>query len=114
MARSEDIKTPKAIIAFAQAAFEPQERENGKKQYAPSLLFKKGADLSALKKIAADAAIAEWGDKAIQWIKDEVIKSPFLDGDGKQAVSKKTGERHPGLELRLAGGCECHQPRTCG
>ena len=117
MARSEDVKTPKAIIAFAQAAFEPQERENGKKQYAPSLLFKKGADLSALKKIAADAAIAEWGDKAVQWIKDEVIKSPFLDGDGKQAVSKKTGERHPGFAghtfIRCVSGAD-YPPKIFG
>ena len=117
MARSEDVKTPKAIIAFAHTCFEPQERDNGKKQYAPTLLFSKDTDLSALKQAAADAAIAEWGDKAIQWIKDEVIKSPFLDGDGKQAVSKKTGERHPGFAGRTFIRCvsgEDYQPKMFG
>lgn len=97
MARSEDVKAPEAIIAFAHSLYEPQERDNGKKQFGCSLLWVKGTDLSALQKAAADAAVAEWGDKAIQWIKDEVIKNPFLDGDGKQAVSKKTGERHAGF-----------------
>ncbi len=97
MARSEDLKTPECIVAFAHNLFEPQERDNGKKQFGCSLLFKKGTDLSALQNLALEAAVAEWGDKAIQWIKDEVIKNPFLDGDGKQAVSKKTGERHAGF-----------------
>ncbi len=97
MARSEDVKTPEAIVAFAHSLFEPQERDNGKKQFGCSLLFKKGTDLSALHKIALDAAVTEWGDKAKEWIKNEVVKNPFLDGDGKQAVSKKTGERHPGF-----------------
>lgn len=97
MARSEDLKTSEAIIAFAHNLFEPQERDNGKKQFGCSLLFKKGTDISALQKLALDAVVAEWGDKAVQWIKDEVIKNPFLDGDGKQAVSKKTGVRHAGF-----------------
>ena len=97
MARSQDLKTPECIVAFAHTLFEPQERDNGKKQFGCSLLFKKGTDISALQNLALEAAKAEWGDKAVQWIKDEVIKNPFLDGDGKQAVSKKTGERHAGF-----------------
>lgn len=97
MARSEDIRAPEAIIAYAHNLFEPQERDNGKKQFGCSLLWPKGTSLAALEKLAVETAVAEWGDKAIQWIKDEVIKSPFLDGDGKQAVSKKTGERHAGF-----------------
>jgi len=97
MARSEDTKGPEAIIAFAHNLFEPQERDNGKKQFGCSILYPKGTDINVLKQAAVDAVVAEWGDKAKQWIKDEVIKSPFLDGDGKQAVSKKTGERHVGF-----------------
>lgn len=97
MARSEDVKTPEAIVAFAHNLFELQVRDNGKKQYGCSLLFKKGTDLSALEAAAVAAAKEEWGDKAVQMIKDEIIKSPFLDGDGKQGLNKTTGERHPGF-----------------
>lgn len=96
MARSEDMKTPLARVSFAQDLFEPRTKKNGSKDWGCTLLFPKSTDITALKKLAADAAIAEWGDKAIQWIKDELIKTPFLDGDGKQALSKKTGERHEG------------------
>lgn len=95
--RSEDIRAPEAIIAFAHQAFEPQERKNGSKQFTPTLLWPKGTDLSALEKAARDTAVSKWGEKAVQWIKDGLIKSPFLDGDGPQALSKKSGERHPGF-----------------
>lgn len=97
MARSEDMKTPMARLAFADGLFELQTTRGGKKQWQCSLLFPKGTDLSALKQLAADAAIAEWGDKAVQMIKDGLIKSPFLDGDGPQGKSKKTGEPHAGF-----------------
>lgn len=115
MSRSEDVKTPKAIVAFAHTLFEPQERDNGKAQYGCSLLFDKSADLSELKKAAAEAAISEWGDKAKQMIKDEIIKTPFLDGDGKQGLSKKTGERHAGFAgrtfIRVISGAD-YKPKV--
>lgn len=110
MARSEDIKTPPCRLAFTKDLFIPQEKKNGKKQYGGTLLFPKTTDLSALQQLAVDAAVAEWGDKAVQWIKDGLIKNPFLDGDGKQALSKKTGERHAGFAgntfIRLVSGEE--------
>ena len=37
-----------------------------------------------------------WPDKADDLIKNQVLKSPFLDGDGPQGVNKKTGQRHEG------------------
>lgn len=115
MARSEDVRAPEAIVAFAHNLFEPQERDNGKKQYGCSLLWPKGTSLASLEAAALEAATAEWGDKAKQWIKDEVIKSPFIDGDGKQAVSKKTGERHAGFAghrfIRVISG-EDYKPRV--
>lgn len=115
MARSEDLKTPECIVAFAHNLFEPQERDNGKKQFGCSLLFKKGTNLKPLHELALKAAQEEWGDKAAQWIKDEVIKNPFLDGDGKQAVSKKTGERHAGFAGHIFIRCisgEGHKPQV--
>ena len=97
MARSEDLKTPLARIAFADNLFTPQQRDNGKKQYGCSLLWPKGTDLSALQNAALEAAKEEWGDKAIEMIKNEIIKNPFLDGDSKQGKNKQTGEAHAGF-----------------
>lgn len=101
MARSVDIKTPLARLSFPNL-LKPQtmEQDDGKKidKYNCVLLFPKSADLSALKDAAVKAAIEEWGDAAKQQIKDGLIKTPFLDGDGPQGMSKKTGQRHAGYE----------------
>lgn len=93
MARSKDVKTPLAIISFAADLFSIRE---GQKGYGCTLLFPKSQDITALHNAALEAAKEEWGEKAVQWIKDGLIKTPFLDGDSKQGLNKKTGERHPG------------------
>lgn len=105
MARGEDIKTPLAIVSFASDLFTARERDNGKKGYGCTLLFDKTTDISALKNMALAVAKDEWGDKAVQWITDGLIKSPFLDGDGPQGLSKKTGERHAGYAGRTFLRC---------
>jgi hypothetical protein len=97
MARSADVKSPLARLAFTDSLFKPQERDNGKKQWGCSLLFPKGTDLSALEGVAIAAAKEEWGDKAVQMLKDKLIHSPFLDGDGPQGKNKTTGEAHAGF-----------------
>lgn len=101
MARSEDIKTPLARLSFVNL-LTPGKKINGKTKkevddYNCNLLFPKDIDLSALKKAAVDCAVSEWGDKAKQMIADGIIKSPFLDGDGKEALNKKTGDRYEGF-----------------
>lgn len=95
--RSEDMKTPLAVIAYAHNLFDVQERDNGKKQYGCTLLFPKSADISALRKLAGDTAVAKWGDKTKQLVEAEILKIPFLDGDGKQGKHKETGEPHKGF-----------------
>lgn len=97
MARSEDRKTPLARLAFANGLFKLRENDTGRKSWTCVLLFPKSVDISALQQMAVAAAVEEWGDKAKQMIKDGLIKNPFLDGDGKQGKSKKTGEPHPGF-----------------
>lgn len=98
MARSEEVKTPLAIVSYANNLFEARENEeNGQKSYGCTLLFKKGSDLSVIQNAAFSAAKEAWGDKAAEWLKNGVVKSPFLDGDGPQAISKKTGERAKGF-----------------
>lgn len=100
MARSEDAKTPPCIIAFSRDLFKPRDRDNGSKGFGCTLLFDKSTDISVLHGLAVEAAVAEWGEKAKQMIKDEIIKSPFLDGDGKQGKNKETGEPHKGYPGR--------------
>lgn len=108
MARSKDMKTPLARVAFANTLYEPQDRDNGKKQYGCSLLWTKGTDLSALQQLVLEVITEEWGDKAKQMFKDGLIKNPFLDGDSKQGKNKSTGEYHPGFEgttfIRVTSG----------
>lgn len=115
MARSEDAKTPLAIASFTADLFKLRDRDNGTKSYGATFLFPKTTDLSALHNLALAAAKEEWGDKAVQWIKDGVIKSPFLDGDGPQGVSKKTGERHAGYAghtfIRCTSGAD-YKPKV--
>lgn len=100
-ARSEDLKTPLARFSFPNL-LKPQtkKKDNGTEtqEYNCVLLFPKSTDLSVLKNAVAKVAREEWGDKADGWIKDGLIKHPFLDGDGPQGLSKKTGERHAGYE----------------
>lgn len=97
MARSEDVKTIELRWAFTNGLFELQTTQAGKKQWNVTGLYAKSADVSKLEAAALEAAVAEWGDKAKQMIKDGLIHSPFLDGDGPQGKSKKTGEPHAGF-----------------
>jgi hypothetical protein len=97
MARTEDFKTPLARLAFANSLFKPQENKSGKKSWTCSLLFEKGSDIKPLVKAVEDAAVAEWGEKAKNLLKEGLIKNPILDGDGKQGKNKSTGETHKGF-----------------
>lgn len=114
MARSDDIKTPLARLAYTDDLFVPRANDKGVKKWGCSLLFPKTTDMSALHAAALQAAEKEWPGKAAQWIKDQVIKSPFLDGDGPQAVSRKTGERNAGFAgcwfIRTSSG-EDYRPK---
>lgn len=117
MARSEDTMGPEAILSFAHDLFTLRERDNGKKGYGCTLLYEKSVDLTPLHNLAFAACELEWPGKAAQWIKDGLIKTPFLDGDGKQALSKKTGERHPGYAGRTFIRCtsgEDFKPKVFG
>ena len=104
MARAEDIKTGLVRAAFVDNLYEPRAAEEGAtKKYGCTLLIPKSdtQTLKALEKNIIAACVADsWGDEAKirDLISKEVIRVPVLDGDGKQGVSKKTGERHPGYE----------------
>lgn len=99
MARSPDIKLPLARLSYPHL-FKPQEmKKTGggiEKKYNATLLFPKATDLSAVRAAVLAVAKEQWGDKAEGWLRDGLIKHPFLDGDGPQALNKQSGERHPG------------------
>lgn len=113
--RTEDYKVDKAVIAFSQNLFTPQENDYGKKNYNCTLLWPKGQVPKLAEEMVLAVAKAHWGDKAIDMLKNEVIKNPFLDGDGKQGRSKKTGEPHPGFPgkkfIRCSSG-EDYKPKV--
>lgn len=114
MARSEDMKTPLMRLAFADSLSKMQEVQGGKKRYGCSLLMAKSADWSKLYALALEAAKAEWGDKAEKLLADGLIHNPFLDGDGPQGKSKKTGAPHsgfPGMKFIRAISGEDYPPR---
>lgn len=108
-ARSQDFKLENVRGAFLQNIYKPQKiEENGviKFKFNGTFLWPKTVDLMGVTadrktfKVMDEAvrvATEQWGDKAVEWIKGGVIKNPFLDGDGPQAVSKKSGERHAGF-----------------
>ncbi len=112
--RSEDTKTPLCRLSFTDGLFKTRENDKGNKSWGCTLLFPKSVDLGGLHKLALAAAKEEWGDKAEGWIKDGTIKNPFLDGDGKQGRSKKTGEPHAGYPgttfIRVQSG-ETYRPK---
>ena len=105
MARSQDISFQKlgieARVSYAQYCFEANTTESGKKQFQGTFLFPKTIDKSALDALVLEVLVEEFGGKmggqagVIDAIKNGVIKSPFLDGDGKQGRDKE-GKPKPG------------------
>lgn len=108
--QTEPERMPEARFAYTKGMFVPQKTKRGTMQFMVTLLYSKQADLTALHNMALACATGAWGDKAAEGIKSGLIKSPFLDGDGKQGLSTKTGERKAGFAgctfLRVTSGAE--------
>ena len=114
MARGKDVLAPEATISYAHNLFELQEREGGGKGYGCTLVWPKTVNLTALKEAVLEIAVEEGGAKAKDMIANEAIKIPYLDGDGKQGLSK-TGERKKELAgcwfVRPTSGAD-YQPKV--
>lgn len=105
MARSQDISFQKlgieTRVSYAQYCFGANTTESGKKQFQGTFLFPKTIDKSALDALVLEVLVEEFGGKmggqagVIDAVKNGVIKSPFLDGDGKQGRDKE-GQPKPG------------------
>lgn len=96
-ARSEDFKTPKCRVSFAQWLFKLRPNDKGAKKYQATLLFPKGCDRKAMDAAVRQCIVDTWGEKGLERAKQGLIKNPFLAGDGKEARNKETGDLHPGM-----------------
>ena len=98
MERSSDFKTPLCRVSFAGSLFKPRaQQEGGVEKYGCTLIFPKTCDRTALDNAVRSVIVAQWSEKGLERAKAGLIKSPFLDGNGKEARNKKTGELHPGF-----------------
>ena len=98
MERSSDFKTPLCRVSFAGSLFKPRAQKPGDvEKYGCTLIFDKTCDKSALDAALKHCIVAQWGDKGLERAKAGLIKTPYLDGMGKEAHNKKTGELNPGF-----------------
>lgn len=114
MASTEPVKAPLARVLFAMNLLKPGKKMNLKDKkendyYDATFGWAKGDDITVLRNMVTEAAVAEWGEKARDMLKNGAIKHPFLDGDGPQGVSKKTGERYKGYEGTIFVRCGTYQ-----
>lgn len=80
--------TPEFRTSF-EHVFEAHSFEGNEPKYSVTMLFDKGADLSALKKAAANAAIEKWGPKE-KW--PAGLRLPFRNGDEKTDMDGYAGK----------------------
>ena len=98
MERSADFKTDLCRVSFAGSLFKPRaQQEGGVEKYGCTLIFPKTCDRTALDNAVRSVIVAQWSEQGLERAKAGLIKSPFLDGNGKEARNKKTGELHPGF-----------------
>lgn len=124
--RTEDFKLENVRLSYPYLLTLRKREENGvvKLSHEAVLLYPKGPPLigktnagQPLDVAAECARIAteHWGEKAAQMIKDEIIKNPFKDGDTKDGLNQKTGERNPGYAshkfIRVSSGKD--RPPQC-
>ena len=98
--RSEDFRSPLARLSRVNIFKPRQDKKNPerKPKYEVNLILPKSTNLDEIKAAVKAAAVAEWGEKAIESLKKGTIKQPILDGDGPQGVSRTTEEQYPELE----------------
>lgn len=105
--RTEDFKLENVRLSYPYLLTLRKREEKGviKLSYETVLLYPKGPPLTGKTMtggafdVAAECmkiAVEHWGDKAVDMIKNEIIKNPFKDGDTKDGLNQKTGERNPG------------------
>jgi hypothetical protein len=98
MERSADFKTPLCRVSFAGSLFKPRAQKPGDvEKYGCTLIFEKNCDRKAMNDAVQGVIVAQWGEKGLDRAKAGLIKLPFLDGAGKEARNKTSGEINPGF-----------------
>jgi hypothetical protein len=89
---SKNIMTPNFVASYPKLFKAELNEQSGKMEYSVVALFKKGEDLTALKKAAEEVIVAKFGADKSKWPKN--LKSPFRD----QAEREKEGKLPAGHE----------------
>lgn len=76
MAETAKIITPEALLSYPNL-LEPRADDSGKLWYQAVLVFLPDTDISKLRAAVLDCAKQQFGEKAVEMFKDELIKSPF-------------------------------------
>ena len=84
------VMTPKFRVSFSNVFRPGKVLEEGKEpKYGLTLLFPKGADLSALKAAAQEAVTDKWGTDKTKWSKN--LRTPFRDQGEKDFEGYEDG-----------------------
>ena len=85
-----NIVTPEFRVSYPNVFKAKKNDLNDKMEYSLVALFKKGADLSKLKKLAHEACVKKWGADEKKWPKN--LRSPFRDQGDREKTNDDTGQ----------------------
>ena len=88
---------PMMRISYAQGLHKPRAQEAGKPEKFSVTLICPRADMGKLVEKVKECVQGEWGEKGLERLKNGLIKSPIIPGDGPQARDRETGELKPGM-----------------
>lgn len=96
-ARIPDFRTPtKCRISYANGLFTPRSVNGSEPKYGATLIFDR-KELPYYVDLCKKVARAAWPSTGEDRLKQGLIKSPILMGDGKEARSKENGELLAGM-----------------
>ncbi len=96
-ARIADFRTPTLCrVSYAAGLFKPKSVNGSEPKFGCTLIFDR-KDLPYYVDLVRKVARAAWPSSGEDRLKQGLIKSPLLMGDGKEARSKETGEIAAGL-----------------
>ena len=90
---------PLMRTSFARNMFQGRENDSGVEKFGVTLILPKAdaAGLRTLQEMVAEVVKGEWGEKGLERFKNGLIKNPILDGNGKEAHNKTSGELNAGM-----------------
>lgn len=88
---------PLMRISYAQGLWKARAAEEGGKEKHSVTLIVPKTDVAKLVEKVKECVEGEWGERGLQRLKDGLIKSPILPGDGPQAKNRQTGELKAGM-----------------